>query len=339
MTTDIRLFPFNEYWWFYALFSFFIVALLTLDLGIFHRRAHQVKLKEAAIWSVFWVVLALAFNYFLYRYSLWKLPQDTQLLNIKGFAPAAAAHKVALEFLAGYIVEYSLSVDNIFVFVVVLKYFGIPPLLQHRVLFYGILGALLFRGTFIATGAWLMQYHAIVWLFGGFLIFTGIRLLFETEKDVHPEKNFLIKLFRKFVPVTPEFHGQRFFVRIKKRWFATPLFVTLLFVELTDIVFAVDSVPAIFALTREPLIVFTSNVFAILGLRSMYFMLANAMDKFHKLNYGLAAVLVFVGLKMVGLIGKISIGVSLTVIAVCIGAAVAASLILPKKDASPVEKK
>jgi tellurite resistance protein TerC len=329
---DIQLFPFAEYWWFYVLFSLFILALLTLDLGVFHRTPHRVKFKEAAAWSVVWVTLALSFNFFLYLYARWQFPLHPQLSQLTGFNPAAAASKVALEFLAGYIVEYSLSIDNIFVFVVVLRYFSIPPLLQHRVLFYGILGAMIFRGMFIATGAWLMQYRFVVWIFGAFLIFTGIRLLFETEKEVHPDRNFLIRLFRKFVPVTPQFEGQHFFVRPDRKWHATPLFVTLLFVELTDIVFAVDSVPAIFALTREPMIVFTSNVFAILGLRSMYFMLASAVDKFHMLNYGLAGVLIFVGLKMVGLIGHISIAASLTVITVLIGSSVTLSLIFPKRE-------
>jgi tellurite resistance protein TerC len=219
--------------------------------------------------------------------------------------------------------------------VVVFRYFGIPSIHQHRVLFYGILGALIFRAAFITTGALLMSYHWVVLAFGVFLLITGARLMFMPEKEVEPDKNLLIRLFRKYVPVTGELHGQRFFVRLKSIPHATPLFITLLFLEMTDIVFAVDSVPAIFALTREPLIVFTSNICAILGLRSMYFMLAGAMDKFHMLKYGLAVVLIFVGLKMVALDswfgGRFPINISLGIIGGVIGVSVALSLLFPKR--------
>ncbi|RPJ70175.1 MAG: TerC family protein [Acidobacteria bacterium] len=328
------LFPFYHYWWLYAAFTAFVLLLLALDLGVFHRHAHVVSFREATAWSIVWVTLSLAFNYAFYLYAGWTFPVDERLLAIPGFDPAASARQVGLEFLTGYIVEKSLAVDNIFVFVVVFNYFAIPAIYQHRVLFYGILGALVFRAIFIALGAVLMQYHWVVILFGAFLILTGVRLFFAPEKEIHPEKNPVIRLFTRFVPVTPSLQGQRFFVRREGRLWATPLLVALLFLELSDIVFAVDSVPAIFALTKEPLIVFTSNIFAILGLRAMYFMLAGAMDKFHMLKYGLAIVLVFVGLKMVWLNqafgGKFPISWSLAIILGVIGLSVAAASLITK---------
>ncbi len=338
---DYILFPITEYWWFYAAFTLFVLLLLALDLGVFHREAHEVKFKEAATWSVVWVALALGFNFLLYQYALWKFPQDPRLAAIPGFDPAVAAWRVSLEFLTGYVIEKSLSVDNVFVFVVIFGYFAIPAKYQHRVLFYGILGALLFRAIFIGMGSYLMQYHWVILLFGAFLIITGVKMLFASEKPIEPDKNPLIRLFKKFVPVTPQLHGQRFFVRQpdgvggRVRTFATPLLIALLFVELTDVIFAVDSVPAIFALTREPMIVFTSNVFAILGLRAMYFMLAGAVDKFHMLKYGLGVVLVFVGLKMVWLNdlfgGKFPITWSLGIISSVIAGSVVLSLLFPKR--------
>ncbi|HEV2861297.1 MAG TPA: TerC family protein [Pyrinomonadaceae bacterium] len=332
----VELFPLSEYWWFYLAFTGFVLLLLALDLGVFHREAHEVSFREAASWSVAWVALALLFNFLLYQFALWKFPLDARLAALPGFDPDAAAWRVSLEFLTGYLVEKSLSVDNIFVFVLVFGYFRIPAKYQHRVLFYGIIGALLFRAAFIAAGSALMQYHWVVILFGAFLIFTGVKMMFAPEKGVEPEKNLLIRVFRRFVRVTPELHGQRFFVREGAAVYATPLFVALLFLEATDIVFAVDSVPAIFALTSEPLVVFTSNIFAILGLRALYFMLAGAVDKFHMLKYGLATVLVFVGLKMVWLNdlfgGKFPIALSLGIIAAVIAASVAASLLFPKAE-------
>jgi tellurite resistance protein TerC len=333
---DIILFPFAEYWWFYAGFTLFVLFLLALDLGVFHRQAHEVSFKEAATWSVIWIALAMLFSVGLYYYADWKFAQDPGLLAIPGFDPSAASWRVSLEYLTGYIVEKSLSVDNIFVFVMVFSYFAIPAKYQHRVLFYGIIGALIFRAIFIALGAQLMQYHFVIYIFGAFLIVTGIKMMFAPDKEVHPEKNFLIRLFTRFVPVTHELKGQKFFVRENKRTFATPLFIALLFLELTDIIFAVDSVPAIFALTNEPLIVFTSNIFAILGLRALYFMLAGAVNKFHLLKYGLSVVLVFVGLKMVWLNdwfgGKFPISWSLGIILGVIAVSVVTSLAFPKKE-------
>lgn len=330
----VELFPLADYWWFYLGFTGFVLLLLALDLGVFHRQAHEVSFREAATWSVVWVSLALLFNFLLYQYALWKFPQDPRLSAIPGFDPSGAAWRVSLEFLTGYVVEKSLSVDNIFVFVLVFGYFAIPAKYQHRVLFYGIIGALIFRAIFIALGSALMQYHWVVVIFGAFLIFTGIKMMFAPEKGVEPDKNLLIRLFRRFVPITSELHGQRFFVRSNGVLYATPLFVALLFLEATDVIFAVDSVPAIFALTSEPLIVFTSNILAILGLRALYFMLAGAIDKFHMLKYGLAVVLIFVGLKMVWLNdlfgGKFPISLSLGIIAAVIAASVVLSLMFPK---------
>lgn len=319
----MTLFPFADYWWFYALFTLFVLIMLALDLGVFHRKSHTVTFKEAVIWSIVWVVLALLFSLFFYQYSLSK------------FGPDIASQNV-LEFLTGYVIEYSLSIDNIFVFVLVFSYFGIPSKYKHRVLFYGILGALVFRAIFIAIGSALMQFHWVIYLFGGFLIITGIKMLFAGNEKIEPEKNLLIRAFRRFMPVTHEIDGKSFFKKIDGVWYATPLFIALLFLEATDIIFAVDSVPAIFAITSEPLIVFTSNVFAILGLRSMYFMLAGVLDKFHLLKYGLAAVLIFVGLKMVWLNdafgGKFPISWSLGFIAFAIGGSIVASFLIAKGE-------
>lgn len=331
----MNLFPFAEYWWFYLAFTGFVLLMLALDLGVFHRKEHEVSFKEASIWSAVWVTLALFFNYLLYQYALWQFPQDERLLATPGFVPDIAAWNVSLEFLTGYIVEKSLSVDNIFVFVVVFAYFAIPSKYQHRVLFYGIIGALIFRAIFIGAGSWLMQFHWVIYVFGGFLIITGLKMMFGPEKEIDPEKNIAIRIFKRFMPVTPKLQGKRFFVKEGGRWAATPLFIALLFLELTDIIFAVDSVPAIFAITAEPMIVFTSNIFAILGLRSMYFMLAGAVSKFYLLKYGLSVVLIFVGLKMVWLNdawgGKFPITWSLGFILATIALSVIASLLFPKK--------
>jgi tellurite resistance protein TerC len=331
---EVSLFPFGEYWWFYAGFLAFVLFMLLLDLGIFHRQAHEVSFKEALGWSAFWIALSLVFNYVFYHYAVHRFSQDPRLLAIPGFDGVVAAKRVALEFLAGYVVEKSLSVDNIFVFILVLSYFRVPARYQHRVLFLGIIGALIFRAIFIAAGAALMKYQWVLWVFGIFLVVTGVRMMFGGETEVHPENNRIIRLFRRYVPVTPDLHGQSFFVKLQGRLHATPLFVTLLFVEMTDIVFAVDSVPAIFALTAEPLIVFTSNVFAILGLRALYFLLAGAMDKFYALKYGLGIVLIFVGLKMTVLNrlfdGHFPITWSLGIIVGVIAVSIVASLMFPK---------
>ena len=319
----MTLFPFAEYWWFYVVFLAIIGTILALDLGIFHRKEHAVSFKEATIWSIVFVVLALVFNFGLYQYSLTRFDETT-------------AWTLAMEFLTGFVIEYSLSVDNIFIFVLVFAYFAIPPKYQHRVLFYGILGALVFRAIFITLGSALMQFHWIIYIFGGFLIITGIKMVFSSDKEIEPEKNFLIRILKKFMPVSNQLDGKNFFTKIDGVRHATPLFVALLFLEATDIIFAVDSVPAIFAITKEPLIVFTSNIFAILGLRSMYFMLAGVVDKFYLLKYGLSAVLIFVGLKMVWLNdafgGKFPITWSLGIIGSVIAVSIAASLLFPPRN-------
>jgi tellurite resistance protein TerC len=316
-------FPFDQYWWFYGLFLLFVFIMLAIDLGVFNRKAHVITFKEATTWSVVWVVLALLFGFGFYQYALSKFGADV-------------GQALALEYLTGYVIEYSLSIDNIFVFVLVFSYFGIPAKYKHRVLFYGILGALIFRAIFIALGSQLMQFHWVIYLFGGFLIVTGIKIVFSSNEEVDPEKNLLIRTFKRFVPVTHTIDGKSFFLKLDNKWHATPLFIALLFLEATDIIFAVDSVPAIFAITKEPIIVFTSNIFAILGLRSMYFMLAGVIGKFHLLKYGLAVVLVFVGLKMVWLNdafgGKFPIAYSLGFIVAAISLSIILSLIWPPRE-------
>jgi tellurite resistance protein TerC len=335
---NVLLFPFAEYWWFYAAFTAFILVMLALDLGVFHRDAHEVSFKEAATWSAVWMTLAVAFAGVLYWYAGSTFPADARLMAIPGFDPQAAAKQVTLEYLTGLVVEKSLAVDNIFVFVVVFTFFAVPPIYQHRVLFYGILGALVFRVIFIALGSVLLKYHAIVIFFGLFLIATGIKIIFAPEKPMDPEKNPVIKLLRKVLPITPAFEGQKFLIKKDGRWWGTPLLVALVVIEVSDIIFAVDSVPAIFALTKEPLIVFTSNVFAILGLRAMYFLLAGVVSKFRLLKYGLGLVLVFVGLKMTWLNeafgGKFPITWSLGIITVLVGGSIAASLLIPERKRS-----
>jgi tellurite resistance protein TerC len=323
-------FPFIEYWWFYAGFTAAVLVLLALDLGVFHRHAHVVSFRESLAWSVIWLALALAFNYGFYAYASWKYGEGE-------------GTRLALEFLTGYVVEKSLAVDNVFVFVLVFAYFGIPLQYQHRVLFYGILGALFFRALFIAVGSTLMQYGLVILIFGGFLMLTGLKMLFAPDRKVDPDANPAIRLFRQWVPVTAQLHGPRFLLKINGRWHATPLLVALLFLEMSDIIFAVDSVPAIFAISREPLIVFTSNVFAILGLRAMYFLLAGAIERFHMLKYALALILIFVGLKMVWLNdafgGKFPIEWSLSIIAGLLAAAIVASLVRGRHPSPPAAEK
>jgi len=333
---NIILFPFADYWLFYVGFTAFVLMMLALDLGVFHRDAHEVTFKESLTWSIVWISLALIFNFLFFKYAGWKFENDARLLAIPGFDGNAAARQVGLEFLTGFIVEKTLAVDNIFVFVVVFSFFAIPLKYQHRVLFFGIIGALIFRIIFIAMGSILLQYQWIVIFFGAFLILTGFKIIFAPEKPIDPEKNPVIKLFRKFFPVTPTIEGQKFFTRKEGVLYATPLMVALLFIEVSDIIFAVDSVPAIFAITKEPLIVFTSNVFAILGLRALYFMLAGVIHKFRYLKYGLGVVLIFVGLKMAWLNeafgGKFPISWSLIIIISIIGASILISLFKKEKS-------
>ena len=312
---DVLLFPLAQYWWAYAAFVVFIITVLAFDLGVFSRNAHEVTLREASIRSIVFILLALAFNAALYQYMLQSFPLRSDLA---GMDHGKLAETTALEFLAGYVVEYALAVDNVFVFVAVFAYFAVPPQFQQKVLFYGILGAIAFRALFISLGAILMQYHWVVIVFGVFLILTGFKILFLPEKPLEPDKNPAIRLIRRVLPVTPQYHGEQFWLRIDGKLWVTPLFVALAFIEFSDIIFAIDSVPAIFALTNEPFIVFTSNVFAIMGLRSLFFVLQSMVKAFQFLKYGLGFILVFVGLKMVWLNelfgGKFPISWSLSII-------------------------
>jgi len=309
----------------YGLFTLFVLAMLALDLGVFHRKDHVVGVRESLIWTVVWILLALAFAAFVYyRYET--------ILPGRGAA-------AALEFLTGYLIEKSLSIDNIFVFLLIFTYFDVPAKYQHRVLFWGVIGALIFRAIFIALGALLIsQFHAIIYLFGAFLVFTGIKMAWVKDKQIDPERNPVLRLFRRIMAVTPEYRGKRFFTRENGRLLATPLFVVLLLIESSDVIFAVDSIPAIFAVTSDAYIVFTANVFAILGLRSLYFALASIMRLFHYLHYGLSIILVFVGIKMMLTdIYKIPVGLSLLVVGVLIAASVAASIVWPRKEPRTME--
>jgi tellurite resistance protein TerC len=319
------LFPFEHYWWFYLGFTIFVLALLALDLGVFHKKSSEVSFKEATVWTGLWISLGLIFNGVLYFYAAWKFP-----------AVEGQAKSIALEFLTGFLVEKSLAIDNIFVFAVVFSFLGIPKIYQHKILFYGILGALFFRAIFIALGSVLMQYHGVVIFFGVLLILTGIKMFFAPSKMMDPEKSIFMRILKRLFRVHPSLEGDRFFVEKGGVRYATPLFIALIFIELTDIIFAVDSVPAIFALTKEPLIVYTSNIFAILGMRSLYFMLAGVMARFLYIKYGLAAVLVFVGLKMVYLNeafgGKFPITWSLGIIAALIFSSIAVSLWVSRNE-------
>jgi tellurite resistance protein TerC len=314
--------------WMWVGFNLFVLLLLALDLGVFHRKAHAVSVKEAAIWSAVWIGLALLFNGALYLF--WD-----RIAPASGYANQEAA----VAFFTGYLIEKSLSVDNIFVFVLIFGFFRVPAAYQHRVLFWGIIGALLMRGALIAAGAVLLkEFHWIIYVFGAFLIFTGIRMALHKDIEVHPDQNPLVRLFRRIMPVTEGYEGERFFVRRAGVLMATPLLLVLLMIESTDLVFAVDSIPAIFAVTEDPFIVYTSNVFAILGLRSLYFVLAGVVDKFHYLKLGLSAVLTFVGVKMVLVdIYKIPTASSLLVIAAILVIAITASLLRARRLAAQPE--
>jgi tellurite resistance protein TerC len=321
-------------------FGVFVLAMMALDLGVFHRKAHVTSLREAAIWTVVWVCVALAFNGVIY----WD-----------------RGRVAAIEFLTGYIIEWSLSMDNVFVFALIFSYFAVPPQYQHRVLFWGILGAVVMRLTFILAGAALLdRFHWLIYVMGAFLVLTGLKLLFERKMETDMSKNWVLRLASRWLPVTNEYVGQKFFVRRPvptpavsaaglasgvqppatrpaTRWVLTPLCLVLLVVETTDVAFAVDSIPAIFAVTRDPFIVFTSNVFAILGLRALYFLLAGAMELFRYLSTGLAAILCFVGVKML-LSGwyHIPIGLSLGVVAGILGLAIGVSLLVAKLQSGQV---
>ena len=310
--------------WLWIGFNVFVLAMLALDLLVFHRKAHEVHVREATIWSVVWIALALAFGAGVYAFM---------------------GRQAGLQYFAGYVIEKALSVDNIFVFVLIFSVFRVPSAFQHRILFWGIIGALVMRGAMIAAGAYLIeQFHWVLYLFGAFLVFTGIRMATHGEHDLDPGGHPVIRLVRRLFPVTTDYHGQKFFVRQEaagqRRLFATPLFVVLVLVETTDLIFAVDSIPAIFAVTQDPFIVYSSNVFAILGLRALYFLLADVVHRFHYLRLGLAMVLVFVGTKMLAAdIYPVPVGVSLAIVLSLLGLAVAASIWWPVNREDPSQQK
>jgi tellurite resistance protein TerC len=299
----------------WVIFNLFVLAALAVDLGVFNKRAHVVSIKESFFWSIFWTALALVFN--------------VGLLYWLG-------HQKALEFFTGYVIERSLSTDNLFVFILIFAYFGVDPLHQHKVLFWGIFGALVLRILFILAGVALIQkFHWIIYIFGVFLIYTGIKMITEKDRTIHPEKNIVLRLFRKFFPVSPHFDGGRFFTLQNGRRVATPLFIVLIVIETSDIIFALDSIPAILAITYDPFIVYTSNVFAIFGLRALYFAIAGMMRVFRYLQYGVAVILVFVGLKMgVSEIYKIPVHTALAVIFAMLALSIIASVVFPDKNAS-----
>lgn len=304
--------------WLWAGFGIFVVVMLVLDLGVFHRTAHEVNIKEALVWCAVWIGLALTFNVGIY---FWKGPVK------------------ALEFLTGYLIEEALSVDNLFVFLMIFSYFRVDRRYQHRVLFWGILGAIIMRAIFIGMGVALIQrFHWIIYLFGAFLIVTGVKMAAQKDKELRPQNNPVLKLFRRWMPVTENYVEGKFFVRRNGQALATPMFVVLLLVESTDLVFAVDSIPAVLAISQDPLIVYTSNIFAIMGLRSIFFALSGIIQLFHYLQYGLSIILVFVGLKMVlSNLYKIPVGVALGVVGGILAASVLASILWPPRE-PPKEK-
>lgn len=293
-------------------FNAFVLVMLALDLGVFHRKSHEVSLKEALTWTGAWIVLALIFNGFVYYYF---------------------GEELAVQFLTGYLIEKSLSVDNIFVIILIFSYFHVPPSYQHKVLFFGILGALVMRLLFIFAGIELIhKFHWLIYLFGGFLIITGLRMLFSKETVIDPEQNFFVRMVRKVIPVTNQYHGDRFFTRLDGMRAATPLFLALVVVEATDLIFAVDSIPAVLAISDDPFIVYTSNVFAILGLRSLYFAVSGIEKYFKYLKYGLAVILLFVGTKMAAAdLIKIPVEISLVVIGGILAVSMLASVLASKK--------
>jgi tellurite resistance protein TerC len=296
---------------FWILFNAFVILMLALDLGVFHRKTHEVSLKEALTWTSVWVILALVFNAIIFY---WRGQQQ------------------ALEFFTGYLVEKALSIDNIFVFIMIFTYFQVPSKYQHKVLFWGIIGALVMRVIFIFAGVALIEkFHFTIYIFGALLIYTGYKMFYHNNAKIEPDKNPIIRFFKKFMPVTPDLHEDKFFVKLSGKQFATPLFLVLILIETTDLIFAVDSIPAILAITQDQFIVYTSNVFAILGLRSLYFALAGVVHRFWLLSYGLAVVLVFVGIKMLLIdVYKIPIEWSLVFIATIITGSIVLSLRIRK---------
>ena len=310
-------------WVFWVVFNASVLLMLVLDLSVFHRKSHVVRCKEAIAWTFVWVSLAGSFALLIYLLGHHMVPNPTR-----------PNHVLALEFATGYLIEESLSMDNLFVFLLIFRYFAVDRAHQHSVLYWGILGAMVMRAAFILGGVTLInRVHWFVYLFGAFVVYSGIRLFREQETQIHPEKNPVLKLFRRFVPISEQYEGRKFFVKHGVKWIATPLAVVLIVVETTDVMFATDSIPAILAVTRDPFIVYTSNVFAILGLRSLYFALAGMMEVFHYLHYGLSMILIFIGVKMLGSgVFQLPIGVALSVVGGILVISMVASLVLPRKS-------
>jgi tellurite resistance protein TerC len=326
-----ELFPIEKSWWMYGFFCLLILGSLFLDMKKRNRSEHEIGHREALFNVLFWVVLALLFCAGLYLYGLEVFPTDPSLA---GYDAHALAKQCSLEFLSGWLVEKSLSVDNLFIFIVVFDFFAIPPKYRHRILFYGILGALVFRAIFIAVGSVLMEISWVPLVFGIFLAFTGLKLAFGPESHPDPAQNIVLRVVKRIIPFSSSLLDGKFLVRESGRWVGTPLLLTLIFIECTDIIFAVDSVPAIFAITKEPFIVFTSNIFAILGLRALFFLMAGMASKFHYLKYGLGFILCFVGLKMSWLdrhYGHFPTSWSLGIIISALAAAAFFSWLLPLK--------
>lgn len=302
----------NIYFW--IIFNVFVLLMLGLDLFVFHRKAHEVKVKEALLTSLFWIVLALIFNVIIYY---WRGEQS------------------AMEFLTGYLIEKSLSVDNLFVFILIFNYFGVAPKYHHKLLFWGVLGALVLRAIFILVGvALIAKFHFLIYIMGAFLIYTGIKMAFSHDNEIDPENNPLVKWASKYLPMKRTSEEGKFFVRENGKLFATPLFLVLIMIESTDVVFAVDSIPAILAISKDPFIVYTSNVFALLGLRALYFALAGIIQLFHYLHYGLSLILAFIGVKLVlSDIYHIDMKYALIGVGAILALSIIASLLFPKKDA------
>jgi tellurite resistance protein TerC len=298
MTHSTHIFPFNEFWPVYVLFSLGVSIVLWLSLRAFGQQPHEVSIREATVSALSWLGMALLFNMALYGFTLWYLQGAPAVAASLGSTPDALARQTALEFLSGYLLEKSLAVDNLFVFLVIFRFFSIAPQYQQRVLFYGLFGAIALRALFIAMGSVVMQIPVVVIGFGLFLIYQGISVLRGKEPELHPEKNTVLRLLKRFLPISNSLDGQRFFTKVGGKLLCTPLFVALILVEITDIMFAFDSVPAIFGITKEPLVVFTSNIFAVIDLRALYFLLAAFISRFHYLSYGLSFVLIFIGVKM-----------------------------------------
>ena len=309
-------------WIFWILFNAFVLAMLALDLGVFHRNKHVVAFREAIGWTIVWIALAGAFAVLIYFFG------HTLTGN-----PVRPNSELTLEFLTGYLIEESLSVDNLFVFLVIFRYFAVPRKYQHEILFWGVVGALVMRGIFILVGIKLLNaFSWLIYVFGAILIYSGIKLLGQEDKEIEPEKNFVLRIFRKFFRLTDNYEDDKFFVVRQGIRYATPLAVVLVMIETTDLLFATDSIPAVLAITREPFIVYTSNVFAILGLRSLYFALAGMIEVFHLLHYGLSVILIFIGVKMLmSHYVKIPIGIALGAVAGVLLISIVLSLIFPKK--------